>query len=98
MKLAVRLSAIIWLFSMVMAFLPIHMGWNTPTLHVQNIDTPSVCHFELNRPYALLVAIGTYVTPLTIMCAVYIVVWQTTRRQVSMTSSCLFITLVTSFC
>lgn len=82
MRLAVRLAAVIWLFSFAMAFVPIHLGWNTPSLRVQNTDNPSLCHFELNRPYALLVAIGTYAAPLIVMCAVYMVVWQTTRRQV----------------
>lgn len=71
----------IWVFSLVMAFIPIHLGWNTNNGHIQNHAEPLVCLFESNKTYVLLVAIGTYFTPLTIMCIVYIRVYRIARRQ-----------------
>ncbi|KAK2189871.1 hypothetical protein NP493_95g06023 [Ridgeia piscesae] len=75
--------AAIWAFSVVMGFVPIHFGWNTPDLHVQNRDpTSRVCAFLLNKPYVLLVAVGTYFSPLVIMCVIYFRILRITRKQV----------------
>ena len=72
----------IWLFSIIMAFVPIHLGWNSPTMEVQNHAHPEVCTFELNKGYALLVSVGTYFAPLAIMCVVYTKVLSVAKRQV----------------
>lgn len=77
-----RVSAGIWMFSFVMAFLPIHFGWNSPDGSVQNTKAPEVCSLALNGPYVLLISLGTYFAPLIIMSAVYIRVLQITRKQV----------------
>ena len=77
-----KVSAAIWSFSFAMAFLPIHLGWNTPDGTVQNWGQPSACTLGLNGPYVLVVAVGTYFTPLFVVCAVYVRVLQITRRQV----------------
>ena len=74
--------AVIWFFSAVIGFVPIHFGWNTPDLRVQNMDDPRVCAFLLNIPYVLLVAVGTYFSPLVIMCGVYLRILRITRKQV----------------
>jgi hypothetical protein len=80
--LVVRLNIAIWAFSLVMAFVPIHVGWNSPSGTVQNYEDPSACSFQLNVPYVLLVAVATYFVPLILMCAVYAQVLRETRRQV----------------
>ncbi|ELU08307.1 hypothetical protein CAPTEDRAFT_195094 [Capitella teleta] len=77
-----KINASIWIFSLIMAFLPIHLGWNSPDGRVQNMERPESCVFELNRPYVLLISVGTYFGPLVIMCGVYLKVLQITRKQV----------------
>ena len=72
----------IWLFSFIMAFLPIMAGFNTPSQKIQNMYNPSECIFEANKVYVLLVAIFTYFTPLLIMCAVYVRIFLIARQQV----------------
>jgi hypothetical protein len=47
-----------------------------------NHDNPSFCLFDLNKPYVLLVSLGTYFAPLLIMCGVYMKVLRITRHQV----------------
>ena len=72
----------VWVFSFVMAFLPIHLGWNTPSGAVQNMKGEKSCIFELNRPYVLLVSLPTYFAPLIIMCGVYLKILNITKHQV----------------
>ena len=72
----------IWLFSFVMAFIPIHLGLNTKTGEIQNHAHPEKCVFEMNLTYVVLIASGTYFIPLTIMCAVYMKVYYIARKQV----------------
>ncbi len=81
-KIVLSACSGIWIFSGLMAFLPIHLGWNTPSGAIQNWSDPQHCLFELNKAYVLLVSLGTYFAPLVIMCGVYLKVLQITRDQV----------------
>ncbi len=81
-KVVWKCVAGIWVFSLLMAFLPIHLGWNTASGKIMNMDNPESCVFELNKAYVLLVSLGTYFGPLVIMCGVYLKVLQITREQV----------------
>jgi len=74
--------AAIWLFSLVLAFVPIHLGWNTNDGTVQNYKNPRICTFELNKVFVLVDSIGTYFAPLIVMCAVYVKVLLVTRDSV----------------
>jgi len=77
-----KVSAAIWTFSFVMAFVPIHLGWNTLDGKVQNVAKPRECALGHNGPYVLTVALGTYFLPLLIVCGVSVRVLQITRQQV----------------
>lgn len=73
----------IWIFSLIIAFVPIHSGLNTRTgMYVQNYANPNQCLFELNAIYVLLVSVNTYFIPLIIMCAVYMKVFYIAKKQV----------------
>ncbi len=71
----------VWVFSALLAFVPIHLGWNTQDGSVQNWDLPTLCLFEGNAYYVLLVSIGTYFIPLIIMCTVYSKVYAVATKQ-----------------
>ena len=77
----------VWIFSFAMAFLPIHLGWNTNNGNIQNLHEPQFCMFESNKAYVLFVSIGTYFLPLLIMCLVYVKVFQIARDQVQRINS-----------
>lgn len=77
-----RAIAGIWIFSFLMSFIPIQLGMNTTTGLTQNTGDASRCLFELNKPYVLLVSVGTYFTPLVITSTIYVKILIITRRQV----------------
>ena len=81
-RLVWKVCAAIWTFSFLLAFIPIHLGWNTMDGSVQNYNDPSQCLFELNKVYVLVDSLGTYFGPLIVMCCVYLKVLIITKRQV----------------
>ncbi len=78
-----KVCAGIWVFSAVMAYIPIHVGWNTMDGSIQNYDNPRSCEFKLNKPYVLFVSLATYFAPLICMCGVYMKVLFITKKQVN---------------
>ncbi|XP_028816459.1 histamine receptor H2a [Denticeps clupeoides] len=75
---------VIWLVSVGLSFVPIHMGWNTLDLSVQNQgkdDQKGVCNFELNPTYAMVDALFTFYLPLVAMCWSYCRVFHIARDQ-----------------
>ncbi|XP_055033772.2 histamine receptor H2a isoform X2 [Misgurnus anguillicaudatus] len=76
--------ATIWLVSVGVSFVPIHLGWNTRDLSVQNIregDSTRDCRFELNPTYAVVDALATFYLPLVAMCWSYYRVFRIARAQ-----------------
>ncbi|XP_051505873.1 histamine receptor H2a [Myxocyprinus asiaticus] len=76
--------AAIWLVSVGVSFVPIHLGWNTRDLSVQNIresDPARDCRFELNPTYAVVDAFATFYLPLLAMCWSYHRVFRIARTQ-----------------
>uniref|UniRef100_A0A8C1XEW6 Histamine H2 receptor n=1 Tax=Cyprinus carpio TaxID=7962 RepID=A0A8C1XEW6_CYPCA len=76
--------ATIWLVSVGVSFVPIHLGWNTRDLSVQNIregDPARDCRFELNPTYAVVDAFATFYLPLVAMCWSYHQVFRIARTQ-----------------
>lgn len=74
----------IWLVSVGVSFVPIHLGWNTHDLSVQNIregDPARDCRFELNPTYAIVDAFSTFYLPLLAMCWSYHRVFRIARMQ-----------------
>lgn len=65
----------IWVTSLAMSFLPIHLGWNTGDFRVQNLDRVEVegrtCRFEWHNNYVLLDAFGNFYLPLLVMYDMY---------------------------
>ncbi|XP_069507543.1 histamine H2 receptor [Ambystoma mexicanum] len=75
---------VIWVVSLMVSFLPIHMGWNTKDMLVQNLrdtDDRSTCQFELNREYVLVDGLVTFYLPLVIMCLMYYKIFKIAREQ-----------------
>ncbi|KAJ8405242.1 hypothetical protein AAFF_G00322330 [Aldrovandia affinis] len=75
---------LIWAVSLMVSFLPIHLGWNTPDLSVQNRgedDPQRVCRFEWNSTYVLVDAFATFYVPLLVMCGTYYRILRIARGQ-----------------
>ncbi|XP_041121146.1 histamine H2 receptor-like [Polyodon spathula] len=81
----------IWVVSLMVSFLPIHMGWNTPDLTVQNKgeeDKENKCRLELNKGYVLVDAVGTFYLPLVVMCSTYYRIFKIAREQAKRINCC----------
>lgn len=78
--------AVVWLVSVGLSFVPIHMGWNTKDGTVQNVakdedGVAGTCKFDLNPVYATVDALFTFYLPLLAMCWSYCRVFRIARAQ-----------------
>ncbi|XP_076861917.1 histamine receptor H2a [Brachyhypopomus gauderio] len=82
-RVAISLTAI-WLVSVGVSFIPIHLGWNTLDQTVQNHgddDPVRACRFELSPTYVLVDALTTFYLPLVAMCWTYYRIFRIARAQ-----------------
>ncbi|XP_053318951.1 histamine H2 receptor [Spea bombifrons] len=75
---------VIWIVSLMVSFLPIHLGWNTKDKIIQNFrddDDSKECKLELNKEYVLVDGLLTFYLPLFIMCLMYYRIFKIAREQ-----------------
>ncbi|KAM8973707.1 histamine H2 receptor [Pelodytes ibericus] len=74
---------VIWIVSLMVSFLPIHLGWNTKDKTIQNSrdDDHKECKLELNKEYVLVDGLLTFYLPLFIMCLMYYRIFKIAREQ-----------------
>ncbi|XP_050817751.1 histamine H2 receptor isoform X1 [Gopherus flavomarginatus] len=74
---------VIWVVSLMVSFLPIHLGWNTNGTGVQNmgVNDSLVCKLAVNAEYGLVDALLTFYLPLVVMCIMYYRIFRIAREQ-----------------
>uniref|UniRef100_A0A8D0BJA5 Histamine H2 receptor n=1 Tax=Salvator merianae TaxID=96440 RepID=A0A8D0BJA5_SALMN len=78
------LMFLIWVVSLMVSFIPIHLGWNTNDTTIQNQwlpDKDPECKLEVNKTYVLVVGLLTFYLPLIIMCITYYRIFKIAREQ-----------------
>ncbi|KAJ6667792.1 hypothetical protein lerEdw1_016113 [Lerista edwardsae] len=83
---------LIWVVSLMVSFLPIHLGWNTNDSTIQNVDLyGGKCELEVNPVYVLVDGLLTFYLPLVVMCITYFRIFKIAREQakrINNASSC----------
>ncbi|XP_071495971.1 histamine H2 receptor-like [Diadema antillarum] len=72
---------IVWTISLLISFLPLHLGWNTGDNKVQNYAKLDECSLSSNVTYALFDGIVLFFIPLIVMTLVYIRLVRIANRQ-----------------
>ncbi|XP_070539941.1 histamine H2 receptor-like [Ptychodera flava] len=72
---------VLWLISLLISFIPVHVGWNTSNGEVQNYDNKYQCGLATNLVFSLIDGILLFFLPLIVMCVIYIRVLLIAREQ-----------------
>ncbi|XP_061473499.1 LOW QUALITY PROTEIN: histamine H2 receptor [Rhineura floridana] len=75
---------LIWVVSLMVSFLPIHLGWNTNDATIQNTrltNGTQECKLEVNAMYVLVDGLLTFYLPLLVMCITYYRIFKIAREQ-----------------
>ncbi|XP_038046910.1 histamine H2 receptor-like [Patiria miniata] len=78
---ALLIINLMWVVSLFISFLPLHLGWNTGDGSVQNYEDPTKCGLESNKMYSLIDGIMLFFLPLTVMCSLYLRILMIARKQ-----------------
>lgn len=74
--------AIVWLLSALISFLPIHLGWHKTDVYEPYIGDKFICLLELNKWYAVISSLVSFLIPCIIMIAIYVRLFQFARKHV----------------
>ncbi|XP_071793239.1 histamine H2 receptor-like [Asterias amurensis] len=77
---ALLIINLMWVVSVFISFLPLHLGWNTGDGSVQNYNTTQ-CSLESNKWYSLIDGVTLFFLPLGIMTGLYLRILTIARRQ-----------------
>ncbi|XP_022080590.1 histamine H2 receptor-like [Acanthaster planci] len=78
---ALLIINLMWVVSLFISFLPLHLGWNTGDGSVQNYEDPTKCSLESNKWYSLIDGVALFFLPLVVMCSLYLRILLIARRQ-----------------
>ncbi|XP_075399328.1 histamine H2 receptor [Tenrec ecaudatus] len=70
----------IWVISITLSFLSIHLGWNSRNKTISGNDTTK-CKVQVNEVYGLVDGLVTFYLPLLIMCITYYRIFKIAREQ-----------------
>ncbi|XP_063086877.1 histamine H2 receptor [Cavia porcellus] len=71
----------IWVISITLSFLSIHLGWNSRNETSKDNDTIVKCKVQVNEVYGLVDGLVTFYLPLLIMCITYFRIFKIAREQ-----------------
>ncbi|XP_006864905.1 PREDICTED: histamine H2 receptor-like [Chrysochloris asiatica] len=71
----------IWVISITLSFLSIHLGWNSRNMTINVNYNISKCKVQVNEVYGLVDGLVTFYLPLLIMCITYYRIFKIARDQ-----------------
>uniref|UniRef100_A0A8C5VBZ0 Histamine H2 receptor n=1 Tax=Microcebus murinus TaxID=30608 RepID=A0A8C5VBZ0_MICMU len=79
-RVAVSL-VLIWVISITLSFLSIHLGWNSRAETSKSNHTTAKCKVQVNEVYGLVDGLVTFYLPLLVMCVTYYRIFKVARDQ-----------------
>lgn len=72
---------LIWVVSITLSFLSIHLGWNNTAEASKANHTTQTCKVQVNLVYGLVDGLVTFYVPLLVMCITYYRIFKIAREQ-----------------
>ncbi|XP_012517910.1 PREDICTED: histamine H2 receptor isoform X2 [Propithecus coquereli] len=72
---------LIWVISITLSFLSIHLGWNSRNETGKHNHTTSKCKVQVNEVYGVVDGLVTFYLPLLVMCVTYYRIFKVARDQ-----------------
>ena len=74
--------ALVWVISIILSFIPIHVGWHKEHDEADYVPPPGLCIFEISGTYAVVSSSISFYFPCIVMLAIYCKLYMYAREQV----------------
>ncbi|PVD29386.1 hypothetical protein C0Q70_08637 [Pomacea canaliculata] len=74
--------ATVWILSVLISFVPTHLGWHEPPMGENSTELQELCVFNINPVYAIVSSTVSFYIPCVVMVSIYVRLYVYARRHV----------------